>query len=99
MQMCASFLFFVIGCLGAFHGRTLGSLSFTASRYVQRGKYLTALPVTHIPFPDPYRDVISRGNGQEDAGEAVLHYMEETLFTRLVDPSDVAAGLFPFGKE
>ncbi len=79
-----------IGFMGAFHGRTMGSLAFTSSRYVQRGRFQTALPVTHIPFPNPYRDIVARPPGAKDSGEAVLHYLEEIVFTRLLDPYDVA---------
>ena len=41
-----------IACFGAFHGRTLGSLSLTCSRPIQRENYPTnSFPVNHIVFP------------------------------------------------
>src|ERR1700751_5698800 len=41
---------------GAFHGRTMGSLSLTASRSIQRKGFGTLLSgVFHMPFPDTYR--------------------------------------------
>src|SRR5580700_546564 len=41
---------------GAFHGRTMGSLSLTASRAVQRKGFGTLLSgVFHMPYPDTYR--------------------------------------------
>ena len=48
-----------IGFMGAFHGRTLGSLSFTASKAVQRANYLSGVKVylslIHISEPTrPY---------------------------------------------
>ena len=48
-----------IGFLGGFHGRTMGSITFTASKPVyHRGFYPLMNGVTHVPFPDPYRPVL-----------------------------------------
>ena len=45
-----------IGFLGAFHGRSMGSLSFTASKFTQQERFFPTMPgVWHVPFPDPYR--------------------------------------------
>ncbi|MCA9978432.1 MAG: aminotransferase class III-fold pyridoxal phosphate-dependent enzyme, partial [Anaerolineales bacterium] len=44
-----------IGLMGAFHGRTLGALSFTASKTVQRASYVPGVKVYHVPYPNPYR--------------------------------------------
>ncbi len=78
-----------IGFLGAFHGRTLGSLSFTASKYVQRAKYPAGLQVTHIPFPDVYRPVLAGANGKS-YGDVVIDYLENEIFRTLLSPDDVA---------
>lgn len=45
----------VIAFENAFHGRTMGSLSLTKSKPVQRGRYSPFLPVKHAPFPYHYR--------------------------------------------
>ena len=46
----------LIAFLGAFHGRTLGALSLTASKAVQRRGFGPMMPgVFHAPFPDCYR--------------------------------------------
>ncbi|MBI2173253.1 MAG: aminotransferase class III-fold pyridoxal phosphate-dependent enzyme [Candidatus Aenigmarchaeota archaeon] len=45
----------VIAFKNAFHGRTMGSLSMTNSRPVQRERYSPFLPVRHVPYPNPYR--------------------------------------------
>src|SRR5215831_12738922 len=46
----------VIAFFGAFHGRTMGSLSLTASKPQQKRRFAPLLPgVTHVPFPDVYR--------------------------------------------
>ncbi|MDE2304084.1 MAG: acetyl ornithine aminotransferase family protein [Gammaproteobacteria bacterium] len=77
-----------IGFLGGFHGRTMGSLSFTASKYTQQKGFFPTMPgVTHVPYPNPYRPLF-RG---PDQGEATLRYIEETLFASNVPPSEVAA--------
>ncbi|HXQ63357.1 MAG TPA: acetyl ornithine aminotransferase family protein [Steroidobacteraceae bacterium] len=77
-----------IGFLGGFHGRTMGSLSFTASKYTQqKGFYATMPGVTHVPYPNNYRPLLA---GQ-DQGQAVLRYIEDVLFTSNVPPSEVAA--------
>jgi 4-aminobutyrate aminotransferase len=81
-----------IGFLGAFHGRTLGSLSFTASKSVQSGGYPTAVKVFHLPFPDPYRPLLASQPGK-DLGDAIINYLEEELFRTKLAPEDVAGVL------
>lgn len=80
-----------IGFLGGFHGRTMGSITFTASKPVyHRGFYPLMNGVTHVPFPDPYRPVLALQAG-EDYGEAVVRYIEDELFGRVLPAQDVAA--------
>jgi 4-aminobutyrate aminotransferase len=77
---------------GAFHGRTMGSLSLTASRAVQRKGFGTLLSgVFHMPFPDTYRGTY--GVRPEHASEDCLSYLVNELFRRRVDPEEVA-GIF-----
>ena len=77
-----------IGFLGGFHGRTMGSLSFTSSKYTQQKGFFPTMPgVTHVPYPNRYRPLFA-GN---DQGAAVLNYIEKVLFTSNVPPSEVAA--------
>ena len=45
----------VIAFRNAFHGRTMGSLSMTNSKPVQRERYAPFLPVRHVIYPDTYR--------------------------------------------
>ncbi len=78
-----------LGFLGAFHGRTLGSLSFTASKAVQRESYKPGVYVHHLPYPNPYRPLILPADGQ-NAGHAVLDYLEEQIFHSLLEPEDIA---------
>ena len=77
---------------GAFHGRTMGALSLTASRAVQRKGFGTLLSgVFHMPFPDTYRGTY--GIRPENASADCLSYLENELFRRRVDPDEVA-GIF-----
>jgi 4-aminobutyrate aminotransferase len=39
----------------AFHGRTMGSLSMTNSKPIQRERYAPFLPVQHVPYPYAYK--------------------------------------------
>jgi len=77
---------------GAFHGRTMGALSLTASRSIQRKGFGTLLSgVFHMPFPDTYRGTY--GIRPEFASADCLSYLENELFRRRVDPEEVA-GIF-----
>ena len=78
----------LIGFYGAFHGRSLGSLSLTASKAVQRRGFMPFMPgVYHAPYPDVYRF-----NGSADAcADASLSFIRDQLFTHLVSPDEVAA--------
>ena len=77
---------------GAFHGRTMGALSLTASRAVQRKGFGTLLSgVFHMPFPDTYRGTY--GVCAQTASADCLNYLENELFRRRVDPEEVA-GIF-----
>jgi 4-aminobutyrate aminotransferase len=79
-----------IGFIGAFHGRTIGSLAFTASKYTQQQEFFPTMPgVVHIPFPNPYRPLLAG----EDQGLAVLNYLENVVFQTFVPADEVAAVL------
>src|SRR5205807_2304301 len=80
----------VIAFLGGFHGRTMGSLSLTASKAIQRRGFGPMLPgVYHAPFPDRYRPPL--GSTSDTCAEACIDYIEHQLFTQLVSPDEVAA--------
>ena len=81
-----------IGFTGAFHGRTMGSVAFTASKPKYHSGFYPLMPgVTHVPFPDAYRPILERKAG-EDYGETVVRYIEEEVFNRNV-PGDEVAGI------
>jgi 4-aminobutyrate aminotransferase len=78
----------IIAFLGAFHGRSIGSLSLTASRAVQRRGFGPLMPgVYHAPYPDPYRF-----NGSADACAAqCLSSIRDQIFVHLAAPDEIAA--------
>jgi 4-aminobutyrate aminotransferase len=80
-----------IGFLGAFHGRTLGSLSFTASKAVQSGSYQPAVRVFHLPYANDYRPLLVSQPGDADYGDTVVNYLENEIFRSKLHPEDVAA--------
>jgi 4-aminobutyrate aminotransferase len=76
---------------GAFHGRTFGTLSLTASRAAQRrGFGPQTLDVTHVPYANPIRFPLERRVG-ESVGRRVSRYIEQTIFKTTVSPEDCAA--------
>ena len=82
-----------IGFLGAFHGRTLGAVAFTASKSHYKGRFFPLMNgVVHAPFPDPYRPILLRRKG-EGYGETVVRYIEEEILARIVPPDEIAAFL------
>ena len=77
----------VLGFLGGFHGRTMGSLSLTSSKYTQQAGFFPSMPgVTHVPYPNGYRPLFAGS----DQGKAVLDYIR-MLFERNVPAQEVAA--------
>lgn len=81
-----------IAFTGAFHGRTLGSLSLTASRPVQRHKFGPLIPgVIHVPYAYCYRCVYNLK--PDDCAMHCARIIEEQLFRTYV-PSDEVAAIF-----
>ncbi|HEU5261110.1 MAG TPA: acetyl ornithine aminotransferase family protein [Gemmatimonadales bacterium] len=80
----------LIAFTGAFHGRTYGGLSLTASKAVQRAGFAPFLPeVHHVPYGYRYRCEFCR---REPACTfACVSAIEDDLFARKVDPQSVAA--------
>src|SRR3954470_15702133 len=78
----------VIAFLGSFHGRSLGALSLTSSKSIQRRGFGPFMPgVYHAPYPDQYRF-----NGSPDAAaEASLSFIRDQILVHLTAPDEVAA--------
>jgi 4-aminobutyrate aminotransferase len=80
----------LIAFYGCFHGRTMGSLSLTASKNTQRKYFGTLLGgVEHIPYPYAYR--CAQGHTNETCGAEVIELLEQQIFKRLFAPEEVAA--------
>ena len=80
----------IIAFLGAFHGRSMGSLSVTASKVAQRRYFSPLVPgVYHAPYPDPYR--APAGASADACAAASIRFIEDQLFVHLIAPDEVAA--------
>jgi len=76
-----------IAFYGGFHGRTMGSLSLTASKVVQRRRFGPLVPgVHHAPYPNPYRFAGTPDQCADASLEAI-----ENLFRTTVPADEVAA--------
>ena len=72
----------VIAFFGAFHGRTMGALSLTNSKVVQRAGFGPFIPdVSHVAYPNPYR-----GQTVDDSLRQI-----DDIFRRITPPDEVAA--------
>jgi len=81
-----------IGFLGGFHGRTMGAVTFTASKPVyHRGFFPLMNGVVHAPFPNEYHQIL-KSKPNEDYGQAVVRYIQEEILDRIL-PADEVAGV------
>lgn len=79
----------IIAFHGAFHGRTLGSLSLTASRAAHRAHFGPLIPgVHHVPYPFCRRPDQQK---PEACARESIQIIEEVLFRHEVLPEEVAA--------
>ena len=79
-----------IAFFGAFHGRTMGALSLTASKTIQKKHYYPLVPgITHIPYPYCYRCPYNLCYPQ--CSLACVDWLEENLFRTTMPPEEVAA--------
>jgi len=82
----------IIAFFGAFHGRTMGALSLTASKPQQRRRFFPLVPgVTHIPYPDLYRGRKDASQDPDAFALSCAQYIEEKLFKTILPPEEVAA--------
>jgi 4-aminobutyrate aminotransferase len=82
----------VIAFFGAFHGRTMGALSLTASKPQQRRRFAPLVPgVTHVRYPDVYRGCVGGEQEAEKFALGCARFIEEKLFKTTLPPEEVAA--------
>jgi 4-aminobutyrate aminotransferase len=80
-----------IAFTGSFHGRTLGALSLTGSKVIQRKGFGPLVPgVYHAQFPDPYRR--PDGVTADDHAVSCVRFIEDELF-RTILPAEEVAGI------
>ena len=80
----------IIAFFGSFHGRTLGALSLTARKAVQRGGFGPLLPgVVHAPYPNCYRCPF--GRQEETCAVECVKHIEDTLLKTIAPARETAA--------
>jgi 4-aminobutyrate aminotransferase len=80
----------IIAFFGSFHGRTMGALSLTARKAVQRAGFGPLIPgVVHAPYPYCYRCPFGR-QPESCAVECVKH-IEDTLLKTIAPAEETAA--------
>src|SRR5687767_8281897 len=80
----------IIAFLGAFHGRSMGSLSLTASKLTQRRGFGPLIPgVYHAPYANCYRCPVNLR--PETCQAECVRFIDEQLLVHVVSPDDVAA--------
>jgi 4-aminobutyrate aminotransferase len=80
----------LVAFFGAFHGRTMGAVSLTASKPEYHRGFGPLLPgVTHVPYAYCYRCAYHLTYPACDL--ACVDYIEDMLFERALPPDEVAA--------
>jgi 4-aminobutyrate aminotransferase len=80
----------IIAFFGSFHGRTMGSLSLTASRSSHRARFSPLVPdVHHIPYGSCHRCPYNLKH--DSCGIECVNYLEKVLFRHEVAAAEVAA--------
>jgi 4-aminobutyrate aminotransferase len=82
-----------IGFISAFHGRTAGALSFTASKPAQRRYFSPLMPgVAHVPYAYCYRCPFKLT--YPECHYWCVDFIDEFVLQKYLPPEDVAAMLF-----
>lgn len=80
----------ILAFLGAFHGRTMGALSLTASKVIHERGFSPLVPgITHIPYAYCYRCPYHLEYPKCEI--ACVEWIREDLFKRSIPPEEVAA--------
>jgi 4-aminobutyrate aminotransferase len=79
-----------VAFVGAFHGRTMGSLALTASKSVQKKGFFPVMPgAHHMPYAYCYR--CAYGKSPDSCAVECVQAIESELFRTTVPAEDVAA--------
>jgi 4-aminobutyrate aminotransferase len=80
----------IIAFYGAFHGRTMGALSLTASKTQQRRRFFPLVPgVAHVPYPNLYRK--PEGMSEAEHIAECVRFIEDRVFKTIMPPEECAA--------
>lgn len=80
----------IIAFFGSFHGRTMGALSLTSRRAVQREGFGPLIPgVVHTPYPYCYRCPF--GKEPENCAVECVKHIEDTLLKTIAPAKETAA--------
>jgi 4-aminobutyrate aminotransferase len=80
----------IIAFYGAFHGRTMGALSLTASKVQQRRRFFPLVPgVAHVPYPYMYRR--PEGMSESQYIKECVSFIEDRVFKTIMPPEECAA--------
>jgi 4-aminobutyrate aminotransferase len=80
----------LIAFYGSFHGRTMGALSLTARKAVQRAGFGPLVPgVVHAPYPNCYRCPF--GQRPENCAVECVQFIENTLLQTVAPAEETAA--------
>ncbi len=83
---------YFLAFIGSFHGRTLGSLSLTASKPIQRRFFFPMVPgAIHVPYPYCYRCPFKLE--YPSCGIACLDYIREWVFEKYLPGEELAASV------
>jgi 4-aminobutyrate aminotransferase len=80
----------IIAFFGSFHGRTMGALSLTSRKAVQRAKFGPLIPgVIHAPYPYCYR--CAYGQTPDSCAVECVKHVEDTLLKTIAPAEETAA--------
>src|SRR5260370_41965064 len=82
----------IISFLGSFHRRTMGALSLSASKPLQKRRFAPFVPgITHVRYPYAYRGRSGGPQAEEEVALACARFIEEKLSTTSLPPEEAVA--------
>jgi 4-aminobutyrate aminotransferase len=80
----------IIAFFGSFHGRTMGALSLTSRKAVQRAGFGPLIPdIVHTPYPNCYRCPF--GKQTDTCAVECVKFIEDTILKTIAPAAEVAA--------
>jgi 4-aminobutyrate aminotransferase len=94
--------FEIISFFGAFHGRTMGTMSLAGKMGTKKHFGPVVPGIIHVPYPDPYRNPFGSESG--DVASQCLEFMDKAVYAQstgaiaglIIEPYQGASGfIFP----